>query len=695
MNPATSLFIRNGYFPLLISRTESGVTPTQAEVATFYANLAYYGYTLSRDVHLTLAKSIDLLKYYWADIEPVLREISGDSHQMDRFVVYKNFPKEVLDKSLTEYWIAQILMYHGFSKENFIQDENPRTSIFETRKLKVLHLASVSLISKIRENLLALPTKWTPQQKADVLFTLSVSGMPAIFSDIAFKENAIDLLILGKVHVDTFTATDLLRYAIVLSGGDINSTENVKFKSFSRPIRRQMAELLSMCHLDNVLEDIARDREKFKRLFHRLHLGEFVGKYPRFQTIIEKLYLNDVKSFSAQVNSLILEEKGLVLLASRPGEFIRRLHEMYALHGNDLKPHLSKVFSRLTNVQLLKIRNYILTINYRRFLTIAPHGNWSKLQILPNEKEKFTVAFKDFAINIIREILAVRLPTAVNIQTKSRYVKLQLDRLSALPYGRGTIFPYDENIKFIRAASYWKITRTGNIWFDCGINFFDENWKPKNTICWMSTRPHGDAAAFSGDPCNTQEMQGRACQMIDLYPEKLIARGIRYAVWNILCYSRIPFSQADDVFASFQLGENPESGKLFEPSRCQLSFPVKDESYTKYVAYVDLVERKIVYMDANLKANVSSAQSNETILSEQMPAFVEYLETLPSVHDLFEASPRADDGVPILYTDKNRSIKDKAMAFVFRPENKNNTFTQINVNELLSANDPIDIVRVR
>ena len=145
----------------------------------------------------------------------------------------------------------------------------------------------------------------------------------------------------------------------------------------------------------------------------------------------------------------------------------------------------------------------------------------------------------------------------------------------------------------------------------------------------------------------------------------------------------MPFGQADDVFAALQWGEEPTEGRLFEPSRCQLYFPLTGDQLTKYICYIDIPKRKMVYMDANLRGNVSSAASNAGILSQQMPAFVEYLDSLPSVHDLFRDSVNKKSGKGfVLYSDRDVEL-DGDRAYVFRPENKDNKFHPVDLNAIM------------
>ncbi len=66
-----------------------------------------------------------------------------------------------------------------------------------------------------------------------------------------------------------------------------------------------------------------------------------------------------------------------------------------------------------------------------------------------------------------------------------------------------------------------------------------------------------------------------------------------------------------------------------------------------------------------------------------MPAMIEYLKSLPSVHDLFIESVDPEKGeMSILYSDKDVKLEG-GKAFVFRPENKDNEYTRIPLNKLL------------
>jgi len=308
---------------------------------------------------------------------------------------------------------------------------------------------------------------------------------------------------------------------------------------------------------------------------------------------------------------------------------------------------------------------------------------------IKNGKVLLSVEAVDVIVNAVNAEIAKRMevlfPKGVMLDKATSKIKLQTnDQTLAASYGRGTVFDMPENVNFIRSASYWQMKDSGNIWFDNSWNFFDENWGSKGACCWNAVchdTPSEEAGAvFSGDPVISQDTEGRGCQMIDLYIDKLVNSGVRYAVWNILSFNNEPFDAADDLVGTLQMGENAEEGNLYEPSRAQFVFEVKGKNLTKYVAYLDLVERKVVYMDANLYGHVHSAESNGVLLSNRMPAFVEYLNTLPSVFDLFESVKVGE--TPILNDDTDVAITTES-AYVFTSRNTDNSYEKIEINSLL------------
>lgn len=681
----TNIFLRNGYIPLPESTSNLN---TPESLGSILMNLEYYGFALSRDAFEKIQSlSTENLGKWWSEIEPELKKITGDDRNIGDFVVYKNFPAEVLDKSEAEYWIPQILMYWGFPNELFTEEVKPREDMNpKDRKSTTLQPVTNQTLQVIFKSLLKSNVRWKDLEFQDVLFL--AGKFPVDFTLIKFKENLVKLasaLIANSIPVKVSTATDVLRLAAGLSDGDVSLREKVKFKSFNRRTRKYLISMLEGCR--NLDEDVARRAEVWKRFLHNLHPGDYKETCPRVCQAADALYKDTFETFNARVEQMIanIDTDVLSLLATRPGEFSRRLVHMLDVFGTIAANTFVEVLPKLSLHQLLSLKKHLVVANHRETRIFPPKGNWAKAQIGSPRPIKDQYVLTRLIEEISLEVSG-RVPLVKSVSTDTEDVKLPSNgSMDGGVYTRGTVFQIPEGVKFIRTASYWACKRESryNNWFDNGWNFFDENWKSVGVCCWNHPK-FGNAAIFSGDPTNSKEMQGRAAQLIDLYPARLLDRGIRYAVWNVLCYSHIKFSQAEDVFAALQWGSEPQKGKLFEPSRCQLSFQLTDDCYTKCVCAIDLWQGSMIYLDANLKSHVNSAASNGNILSKTMPAYMDYLKSLPSVYDLFSGSVDAIKGKGhVLYSDKDIKLSADDLAYVFQPQGLND-FQRIDVNEVLN-----------
>jgi hypothetical protein len=581
-------------------------------------------------------------------------------------------------------------MWWGLPNELFVEPEQPRAPLADAPAFRTLQLADAASLPAVMQALFALPARWIETQWEDVQFLVGTLDRQVELAELPFVENRIRLaafLLERGARVSVEAATDVLRLAAALSGGDVSLREPCKLRRFSRRERKYLLAMLEGArHLD---EDLARRREPWKRLFHLLHPGDYRDSFPRVVAAYDKLYnAAPVPSFNADLERLLAarDRDALALLQTRPGEYMRRLHATLLAFGPESVHAFAAVIGKLTTIQLLKLHRYLETVDERAWRMFPPRGNWNKVQIVAAARERrLPRAVRGDLLGMIGPELERRLRAVgpVALAPEAARVKLQTNDGELSPFGRGTVFPIPARIRFVRTATYWKTGPTSaNAWFDNGWNFCGPDWSPVGCCSWDTGRFH-DAAAFSGDPTNSKDLEGRACQLIDLYLDKLRKHRVRYAVWTVLCYSRITFAKAIDVHAALQWGEDAQAGGLFEPSRCQLSFPLRGESLTKYVCYLDLARRELVYLDANLPARVSSAGANGKLLARNMPAFVEYLASLPSIHDLFVHARKDPTGMPVLYDDAARPLAGGHPAYVFRPTNEASSFVPFDPASLL------------
>jgi hypothetical protein len=643
---ATNILLRHNLIAIPASNGEAG----QDAVATVLMNLSHYGRGLSVEGYKALIKlnAVELADW-WVSVEPELKDITGANRKMGDFVVYKNFPKEVLDKDAAAYWIPQILMYWGFSKEFFTDPVLPREKMNKQPAVTVLKLAKKDSLKSILDSHVQSSARWKDQEFQEVLFLSDT--LPVNFAKLVFKENLVKLathFMTSGRKVNITTATDVLRLAAGLSDGDVSLRLKFKFKSFKKPMRRFLLSILEGCA--NLEEDVARRPELFKRLFHNLHAGDFKRSYPRVIKVMDDLYKDRLVTFNGKVEGMLTAKNPevLELLASRPGDFRRRLVHTLDIFGKRAAKAFTAadVLGKLTVNQLVATRSFLGMANERKTRIFPPKGNWSLAKFgEPRPVAKANLKIVDKAL---AAALHERVPAVGVLDPATSKIKLPNNGEEG-PYARGTVFPITEGIDFIRTASYWDVTAGRYTWFDNGWNFFDQNWNPVGACCWSSPKFPGHrwdqkandpktGAVFSGDPTIAT---GKACQMIDLYPPQLRAAGVRYAVWSVLCYSGMTFNNANEVFAAFQWGKDANRGK------------------------------------------VSSAERNGPLLQKNLPAFLEYIKALPSVHDLFRESVDAGSNTQILYSDKDAKLRGDS-AYVFKQENKESKFKSVDLNGLLA-----------
>ncbi len=687
-NSKTLLLLKNGF----IAANNAGGNPCSKEsLVTVLVNFMYYGYIPSVELKNVLESySEDGLIKFWKKMENVFKEHSFMNRDMTSYMVYKNFPSEVLNMSESEYWLKQLFIYMGADYDLLREEEAERPVLQDSKNLKVLSLAKEDTLNNIYKKLVIKSSKWNDGDVEDYLHLFNILKPELInISEFGFKLNAIFAAknaYENNIKLNIKDATDVLRLAAALSEGDASLKTNTKFRNFTRKERKVILELLE--NSNNLESDMGLRKEVWKKFMFKLHAGDF--SFNRVKESMNLLYNNEIKTKDSIIEKKMTEKDASVfkILLSNQGLFVRRFHKLYEIYGEIAIDNFKKVIKDLTSLQILKFKKYIETINDRKTLIIAPKGNWAKAVIKRKEDDfnKVNISEKDSSVllNALNAELKNRLkehfPKGIDLDPELKNVKFEVnDQSLALGYGRGTKFNIPKEVKFIRTASYWEVGEKETVWFDNGFNFFNSNWEGLGAICWNA---HFSGSVFSGDPMSGSNKDGKACQVIDLDIEKLLKHNVRYCVWNILSYNNISFNSVKEILGTLQFAEDNLSGAIYEPSRAQLNFQLKGENKTKYVACIDLLERKVIYLDSNLNGSIQSAAANIKNLENKMPAFFEYMETLPSVFDLFESVSVSEGEIKFRYSDKDFDIKDEK-AYVFIKNNENNVFENINISEYL------------
>lgn len=700
--------IQNNYLCLPV--VENNIAQNNLkELATIVSNFNYYGFMPSYEVFKKLQSfDVKTLTSFWKDIEISLKKITGEDKNISDFVVYKNFPKESLSKTRSEYVIDQILIYFGVSYDSIREKELVREEMKDKITYKVLQEAPIDIFSVIFNSLCQRANAWTDIQKETAEFLFQEMNMSLDMSEFNFKENGATLskLAIGKdLSIKADIATDILRIAYSWSEVDFSTpAKSVVFKKFKRSERRF---LLSLLENSKTLEnDVRMKKDVWKKLFGRLNPNDY--KFKKVNTVYNLIYNKKIKGMESSFKKLLSDSNDLAIseaVKMSPGFYVRNIHQLYKAFGKKTFEVLPSIVQKLSVSQLIKLSKYIETENNKRTRLVAPKGNWRKIQLIENKKVRFLESDILFVTEIISNELNRKLknvfPNGVFLSKELDSVKLPTNDLKLDLYGRGTSFEIPENIKTIRLASYWENGERVNGWFDNGVNLLSENLEDKGCCTWDTGNTKG--AIFSGDPLPSNDMKGRGAQLIDLDLEKLKNNGSRYVLWSILSYNNKPFSQVPSVFGAMQFCEDSELGNLFEPSRCQMMFDIADNSLSKYVAYIDTYERKIVFLDANLPASTNTARYNtQHVIGEegQFSALLQYIDSQPSVFDLLKtlkssiiikeselnSEMELPSNIPYFgFSDENIIFKDENQkSYLFKHTRETNKFERINVLDLLS-----------
>jgi len=318
------VLISNGYINLDGNHDNQPITLIEnPQLLTVARNFIYYGYMPSRNVLETLcALSIGDLAKWWKEAEIALKRITADDRKMDDFVVYKNFPQEVLDMSEAEYWFKQILMYFGFEKDLFREEKVDRDGLFENVTLKVLHLANERTLYEIYHSLLENKARWSTPQFEQMAFLLEEMAIDTFtMASVEFRENGVQVINLlidaeREIQIAVEDATDVLRLAALRSEADVALRQKVKFKNFPRRVRRLLCYLLE--HSKNLEEDIAERQNLWKLFLRGIHPGDF--KFKRLRKAYDDLYNGRMKSVASKVETAIGSKSTKVfdILGRRP-----------------------------------------------------------------------------------------------------------------------------------------------------------------------------------------------------------------------------------------------------------------------------------------------------------------------------------------------------------------------------------------
>ena len=611
-------------------------------VATFCRNIQSLGYILAPLVIKRLARvEEDELVPILGEILSILRELKGVHAYRP---MYPNFPKQVMEASDAELYINAILHYLSVFFADVTGDKDyiwlpkyrkeAREPLDEKIKLRVLGLGYGEDLLPLARQIARSNTSLSEADRGDLGFLVDEFPLEDMQDGVANKET---LAFLGAIYLNrdyaitpaAKTATDVLRLAVALSGGDLSLAEPCKFRGFKRAERRKLLSILESC--GSLEEDMLRWEGRWLRLAEKLHPGDYCDKYKRAFTAINALR----NGTTAQTLRSKVEESvraghvvsAVKLLSDRPGDFGRRLdHLLRKARTEGGKAAAAEAFldvaAEASTPVLLQMMSHFDHRQEGGERTVFPKGSVAKVTSIP-ELPELDEGLCKLVSRGIRNVLRKRfsaLPSLgkVYVDPTLKDYLLPFSQRSASKslrtLVRGSRVAFGDEKNTIRLFIWWKDLKevpksTEGLWssgdgkrvdLDLSAVAYREDWTDMIGITYYNLRDDEIRSCHSGDI--TSAPKG-ASEFIDVDINSALAAGYRYIVMNVNSFTRQEFCDIPEASAGWMLRAKPQSGEVFDPRTVVDRIDIAMKAKAGIPMIADLKERKVIWADAAMTVN--------------------------------------------------------------------------------------------
>lgn len=613
------------------------------------SNAMSFGYMLAPEVLRAVSSlSLEQAELWANNLTRTLRDVAGVRNNQHGF--YRDFPEEVVKAS--DETLVVNAMLHYFGDLVGLRITPPQNRVIEASKpmseseakYSVLGLATESDLVDYAVRIMSSPSSISMDDVQDFK-ALSSGAENEVLSAIVRthaseplnRENKTHLLVCVRGLEDSVdvsvadvfpalvdTATDVLRYAIGRSGGDVSLAQNhaVRLRTFPRAERRMMLSSLNRVLGMGDAEDLTRHESAFKRLARALHPGDYRDQFPyaaeHFRNLAEG---RTSQSFSAIYDAWVkvLDEDPdafselLDFLVERPGEFARRLNHVLSLAtSGEQRKAVTEAFAvvspRVPSTVLWQARTGLEGRNEDEKRVVLPKGAVSKTRVIDMPAKAYGNKALGRALDAVTTGLLAQYGELSPLGKV--YVDPELDRFTipsglrsaskaSNAIGRGTRIPFaDAPIQ--RFFIWWKDMEGADAWgnrvdVDLSTTFLDHDFRYRGHVSYTNLRTGGSnpSVVHSGD--FTSAPNG-AAEYIDVDVEKLLSEGVSYVAMNIYSFTHQKFSQFE-CFGGVMGRKDQHRGDTFDPRTTERIFEVSADSTHAVPMILDLVNREMVWGD--------------------------------------------------------------------------------------------------
>lgn len=619
-----------------------------SEVAmTLNAELMRLGFIFNENaLNIIKTLSVDEIASLYNEIVPVFKELKGDGKHWEP--MYPNFPLQVMGASDMELFWNAITHYWSDGEWKPDYDKESRLPAFEKVNFIKIGVGSEQEFLSIFPKLLSSNVSISETDKKIISWFLNNYDSLSI-PEIPFKENLclfvsenIELGNLDYVKDSLKTSTDILRVITHLSGGDISLSTNTRFKSMKRSLRRVFMEKLEIVISE---DDVKRHQNKWNKLFHNLHVGEFLKSCPNVYKVAQKTRENvSLTGFYSQVEKVILTkdpQKIYEVLSKRPGEFARRLDFLlrtYPLVATTFIKLFEEVADKVDTRVLLQLLGHFKGRNIQENRVVFPKGNSQKARLidkLPTIEESIRVEALESVKRTLSSLYSSKEELGkVYLDEKLKNCPIPMNLRSASEslhtVGRGTRIPLSDK-NTLRLAIWWKgqDIDLSAVLFDNDLNFMEN-------ISYTNLKSSTYQSCHSGDI--TYALDG-AAEFIDITMDGALKHGARYVVMNVFVFSGPSFSEHDECYAAWMTRDFPQQNEIFDPKTVEQKVDLTSNSKFAIPVIFDLQEKEAIWLDLvaynNYENGGNNVESNQATIKDVIKSCLS-LENKPTLYDLYE-----------------------------------------------------------
>lgn len=671
---------------LLYLRRRKKIAPPKPEatdslplnyVATAVKNLEALGYAFSPSlIQACQLLTLEQLTALYLELMEGLVAEKG-AHRQHR-PMYPNFPAQVMNMSEAELYFNAIVHYWTGGKYIPFTQAEKRNPLITNLELQVIDLGTLEEFEGLCGQIVGGNVAFSLQDREDATWFIETYGneVAHLLPDaIPQKENAAfvaQLLMQHTASATTFlarychNATDVLRLAVAMSGGDASLAVCVKFRSFKRAERSLLLGLLEQT--PRLEEDMLRWKERWVRLGEKLHPAEYAKRFPRTAEAFRIIRNNvPIPTLNSTVEKALADAdvlSALRELMARPGDLARRLDHLLRLNVDSQEAVITafkEASGKASTPLLLQVAAHFRARNdvapYRVFF---PKGNVAKARSIANN-------LPDLPANVCENVVAACEEALIKrFRELEPLGKVYVDKALSqfmVPFAtrsaskslrtvaRGSRIPLPEGCNVLRFFAWWKngLERTD---IDLSAVMFDAQFRYKDVLSYYNLKGYG--GCHSGD---IVDAPNGASEFIDVTLERVREKGARYIVMTLNSYTQQPYCDLPECFAGWMarsksqeeeegLGvktirgflarkANP-TGEIYEPRTVQDRFDISADTRIAIPLLVDVAAKEVVWCDMSLKSNpswVNNVDGNLRGVAATLMALCSLKK--PTLYDLF------------------------------------------------------------